>query len=105
MNVRFDDAPELWDLRARIQRGITRLFARARSAGAIRADVTAEDLLFITLANAGVVAATRDVAPDAWRRNVGLYLDAFRPVHTTELPAPPLTVRQLADVVRPRDAG
>jgi len=101
MNTRFDDAPDLLALRAKIQRGITRIFARAQSAGAIRADVTAEDLYFVTTSNAAIAVATRLIAPDAWRRNVALYLDALRTEPKTPLPAPPLTVRQLVESVAP----
>jgi len=100
LNTRFDDAPELQALRARIQLGITRIFARAHHAGVIRPDITPEDLLFVTLSNARIIEATRTVAPDAWRRNVAFYLDAFRPRRPGKLPAPPLTARQLADSIR-----
>src|SRR5690606_22771217 len=102
LNMRFDDAPELQELRRRIQLGITRIFARARQAGAIRADVTHQDLFFVTLSNAHVVEATKDIAPQAWRRNVAFYLDAFRPDQRRELPEPPLTVQQLAAAVTRR---
>lgn len=99
LNTRFDDAPDLLELRARIQRGITRIFARVHAAGAIRPDVTAEDLFFIIVSNGAVIEATRDVAPEAWRRNVALHLDALRPAAATPLPVPALTVRQLYEIV------
>lgn len=99
LNTRFDDAPDLQDLRIRIQRGITRIFARARTAGAIRADVTAEDLYFVIASNASIVSTTRDIVPEAWRRNVALYLDAFRPEAATPLPVRPLSTRELKEIV------
>jgi len=99
LNTRFDDAAELQELRAGIQLGITRIFHRAHAAGVIRPDVTTEDLFFIILANTAVVEATRDIAPEAWKRNVALYLDALRPVNSSVLPAPPLSVRELVEAV------
>lgn len=101
LNTRFDDAPDLRELRVRIQRGVTRIVARAHAAGAIRADVTAEDLYFVIASNAAVATATRGIAPDAWRRNTALYLDAFRPQAATPLPVPPLYVRELTAIVAP----
>jgi len=102
LNTRFDDAPELQEIRRRIQLGITRIFARAHQVDAIRPDVTPQDLFFVTLSNAHVVEATKDIAPQAWQRNVAFYLDAFRPDQRRELPGPPLTIQQLAAAVARR---
>jgi hypothetical protein len=41
------------------------------------------------MANAGVISATGSAAPDTWRRLVGYMIQAFRSVHTAELPPPP----------------
>lgn len=104
MNTRFEAIPELQELRTRIQWGITRIVARAHSAGAIRPDITAEDLYFVTASNAAIAAATRAIAPDAWRRNAALYLDAFTARNAEALPSPALTVPQLEAIVRPSPA-
>lgn len=101
LNTRFDDAPDLRELRVRIQRGVTRIVARAHAAGVIREDITAEDLYFVIASNAAVATATREIAPEAWRRNTALYLDAFRPQAATPLPVPPLSVRELTAIVAP----
>ena len=67
---------------------------RAQEAGAVRADVTAEDLLFVVhgVAHAGLML--EDTAPGAWRRHLGLALDGLRPEAATPLPRKPLTRRQ-----------
>jgi hypothetical protein len=41
------------------------------------------------MANAGVITATKDAAPDAWRRLVGLLLQAFAAETARPLPDPP----------------
>jgi hypothetical protein len=41
------------------------------------------------MANAGVVTATRDAAPDAWRRLVGCLLQSFAAEAAKPLPDPP----------------
>jgi hypothetical protein len=38
----------------------------------------------------GTMDATRDVAPDAWRRHLALLLDGLRPEAARPLPVPPL---------------
>jgi AcrR family transcriptional regulator len=74
---------------------------RARNAGQLRADVTASDIAVIIWGIAGSMDATRDVAPDAWRRHLALALDGLRAGAAHPLPAPPLTASQLRDA-RPR---
>ena len=49
-------------------------------------------MLFWT--SARVVDATRDVAPEFWRRHLTLALDGLRAQGATPLPHPPLTASQ-----------
>ena len=49
-------------------------------------------MLFWT--SARVVDATRDIAPELWRRHLTLALDGLRPQGATPLPHPPLTASQ-----------
>ncbi|MEX5712502.1 helix-turn-helix domain-containing protein [Parafrankia sp. FMc6] len=65
------------------------LIRNAKAAGGLRADFHAEDLVLLLMANAGVVAATADSAPDAWQRLVEYALQAFAAGNTQLLPAPP----------------
>ncbi|MGS2645635.1 TetR family transcriptional regulator [Streptosporangium sp. LJ11] len=64
--------------RARALAAIDRVIERARRSGTLRADFTGQDLMLIMMANAGVLGSTRCAAPEAWRRLVGLILDACR---------------------------
>lgn len=54
-----------------------RFIEDAQRNGALRSDFTTDDLALIFLTNASVVGATADVAPDAWRRNLGFILDGL----------------------------
>jgi AcrR family transcriptional regulator len=77
------------ELRARALRAFTGLVRRAQDQGALRGDFVPEDLALLMIANAGVVLATRDAAPHAWRRLVALMLESFRADHAGPLPAAP----------------
>jgi AcrR family transcriptional regulator len=65
------------------------LIRNAKAAGRLRADFHSEDLVLLLMANAGVVAATADSAPNAWQRLVEYALQAFAAANTEPLPAPP----------------
>ncbi|HZL64037.1 MAG TPA: helix-turn-helix domain-containing protein [Thermoleophilia bacterium] len=69
--------------------GFSELVARAKAAGRLRPDFSAEDLPLLLMANAGVVVATGDAAPGAWRRVVAYMTQAFAAGHTEPLPPPP----------------
>jgi AcrR family transcriptional regulator len=69
--------------------GFTELIVRAKDAGRLRPDFSAEDLVLLLMANAGVIAATGDAAPDAWRRVVAYMCQAFAAGHAEPLPAAP----------------
>lgn len=62
---------------------------KAKAAGRLRRDFHPDDLIVLLMANAGVVAATADTAPDAWQRHIEYMLQAFASDHTGPLPAPP----------------
>ncbi|MET8357775.1 TetR/AcrR family transcriptional regulator [Micromonospora sp. NPDC005171] len=64
---------------------------RAHEQGSLRADVTRQDLAFVMWAHSRVAAATREVAPDAWRRHLYLMLDAFGAANASPLPVPSMT--------------
>jgi hypothetical protein len=63
------------------------IVARAKTAGVLRADVESADLVLLIWGIAAVADATRDVAPDAWRRHLALQLDGLRPGAAHPLPA------------------
>lgn len=49
-----------------------------KATGHLRADFASEDLVVLLMANAGVIAATADDAPDTWRRLVGTNAPCLR---------------------------
>lgn len=88
------------ELRDRARRAAVKVIGRAQEAGVLREDFVLEDLALLLMANAGVVRATRDVAPHAWRRPLAFMLDGFRvpspgAFRPGPMPAPP-TAAQLA---------
>ena len=64
------------------------LIARAQLDGSLRPDIGVGDVVVMLLANAGVLEATREHAPDAWRRFAALMIDAFRAGTHGPLPPP-----------------
>lgn len=84
----FPAAETLETRRAEAHNGFLRLIARAKATGHLRADFTSEDLVILLMANAGVIAATGDTAPDSWRRLVGHMLRAFASPEASIPPMP-----------------
>jgi AcrR family transcriptional regulator len=70
------------------------LVERAKAAGKLRPDFVTEDLPIFLMANAGVLAATADAAPETWRRLVGYLTQACAITAAQPLPGPP-TPRQM----------
>jgi AcrR family transcriptional regulator len=83
----FPAAEALETRRAQSYQGFLKLISRAKATGHLRADFASEDLVVLLMANAGVIAATGDDAPDTWRRLVGQMLRAFA---TPDAPLPPM---------------
>jgi AcrR family transcriptional regulator len=89
-------------MRARLQPLLRRLIERAHEQGTLRLDFTAEDLPLVFWTGGRVIETTAAVAPDHWRRYLGLLLDGLRADGATPLPAPALTRAQLDRVARGR---
>jgi AcrR family transcriptional regulator len=82
-------------MRARLRPLIRRLVERAQEQGSLRADFTPEDMSLVFWTAGRVIETTSQVAPDFWRRYLGLLLDGLRADAATPLPHPPLTRAQL----------
>jgi len=93
--TRLPDAKVMEKARNHGRTLITKLIERAQAAGVLRADVTPSDIEFVLWSNKSIVEATRDVAPNAWRRNVALLLDGFRAENAHALPERALTDSEL----------
>jgi AcrR family transcriptional regulator len=76
------DAPALRKLRQAGLAAVTEVMANAQRAGALRRDVTVDDLAFVVWG----ISRTVETAPGAWRRHLGLMLDGFRAEGAHPLP-------------------
>ena len=99
MNRSLPNAKALEAHRSRGYELSVRLIHRAQEEGTLRADLVAEDLALLFMANAGVVEVTSGAARDAWRRFVGIFLDGLRSAGASPLPPPP-TPRQTMRAMR-----
>jgi AcrR family transcriptional regulator len=97
--IRLPHSPCIDTLQARILDVGGAILRRVQNDGVVRADVTPEDLAFVVWSQARIMQATRDAAPQAWRRNLHLILDAFRADGATPMTEPPLTCDQLYDAM------
>jgi AcrR family transcriptional regulator len=80
------------------------LLRRAQGAGRVRADLDGYDVPMLHKLIGFVADATRDEAPDYWRRVLGVVLDglAARREEPTPLPAPPLDAEAFVRVMSRR---
>lgn len=77
--------------RERVRPLVAELIDRAHASGTLRADFTPEDLPLVFWTASRVIEAASPVAPDLWRRYLGLLVDGLRTEAATPLPRPPLT--------------
>ena len=89
LTMTFPTAKALEEERNRTALALAELLDRAKATGRLRGDFVHQDVPLILMANAGVVAATRDAAPQAWRRLVGYLMQSF--AAEAAQPAPPAT--------------
>lgn len=89
LTLPFPNAKRLKAERDRAAHAETELLERAKATGSLRQDFVQQDVPLILMANAGVLAATRTAAPDAWRRLIGYLLQAFSAEAAQPLPSPP----------------
>jgi AcrR family transcriptional regulator len=82
-------------VRARIHQLWRRLLARAQEHGAVRQDLTLNDMFILLWSHSRIIEATYGVAPRAWRRHLHLMLDAYRAERAHPLPEPALTGREM----------
>jgi AcrR family transcriptional regulator len=83
------------EVRRRVRPLVRRLVERAQADGSLRADFVPEDMPLVFMTGGRVLEASRGVAPDLWRRYLGLLLDGLRAEGATPLPRGPLTRTQM----------
>ncbi|MEU6146884.1 hypothetical protein ABZ848_41880 [Streptomyces sp. NPDC047081] len=89
LTTSFPTAKAMEERRAEAYEGMVRLIGRAKAAGRLREDFDPSDLLLIHMANAGVINAAGDAAPDAWRRVLALFIQSFEAPARGPLPPSP----------------
>ena len=89
LTLTFPTAKAFEEKRHQAYLGFNELIARAKATGHLRDDFSHEDLVLLLMANAGVISATGDAAPDAWRRVVAYMTQAFASGHIEALPPAP----------------
>jgi AcrR family transcriptional regulator len=77
--------------RSRLRPLVERLITQAQETGRLRADVVYEDISVLLWTTGRVADATRQVAPEFWRRHLALVVDGLRTANASPLPQPPLT--------------
>ncbi|MEU9168606.1 TetR/AcrR family transcriptional regulator [Streptomyces sp. NPDC048420] len=93
LTMTFPAAKALEARRAEAYERLLELITRAKDTGHLREDFTHQDVVILLIANAGVVTATGDAAPDTWRRLVGHMLRSYA--------APGAPIPPLPDAPRP----
>jgi AcrR family transcriptional regulator len=72
------DAEQMEQVHDRISGPLTEVVARAKAAGAVRADVESTDIGIVVTMLCTVADVTSDASPDLWRRYVPMMLDGLR---------------------------
>lgn len=100
LTMTFPTAKALEAERDRAANALTELIKRAKKSGRLRDDFAHQDVPLILMANAGVINATRDAAPDAWRRLVGYLIQSFAAEAAQPLVAPPTHTQMYRALIR-----
>lgn len=90
----------LENAKGRIKPLVGEVVGRAQAAGVVRPDFEVTDVPMLALMLGSIVDATRDAAPDLWRRYLALVLDGIRPTATTPLPREALDPDLVPEVMR-----
>jgi AcrR family transcriptional regulator len=75
------------------------VLTRAQKAGQARPDIAQADIVNLIWSNGRMIDATSTTAPNAWRRQLYLMLDAYRAERAHPIPEPPMTDAQLYDAM------
>lgn len=83
-----DGDPRVIEVRDALYANLATLVDRARTAGAIRADITAADVFLMMCAPIHIVENLADPAPLLWQRYLAIIFDGLRPDGAHPLPQP-----------------
>jgi AcrR family transcriptional regulator len=99
LSRRFPGNAETERIHDQMCRHIEDVLTRAQKAGAARPDITLADIVNLIWSNGKMIGATSAGAPNAWRRQLYLMLDAYRAERAHSIPEPPMTDKQLYDAM------
>jgi AcrR family transcriptional regulator len=74
----------------RLRMAVARLLTDAKRHGKVRQEIAETDVTMLLWSLRGVILTTGDIAPDAWRRHLGILLAGLRPADPA-LPHRPLS--------------
>ncbi|MEU0352753.1 helix-turn-helix domain-containing protein [Streptomyces sp. NPDC006237] len=106
LTMTFPAAKALEERRAEAYHGFLELITRAKKTGHLREDFTDRDMPILLMANAGVINAAGDAAPDAWQRLVAHMLRSYATPGAPlppmpDAPAPTALYRAMVRITRP----
>lgn len=94
--------PRAQAMRERMRPLLRELIARAKHQGSLREDFVLEDMPLVFWSCDRVIDAGGDVAPEIWRRHLGILLDGLRAEAATPLPVGPMTRTQVTRIAESR---
>ncbi|MCH7231635.1 TetR/AcrR family transcriptional regulator [Glycomyces sp. L485] len=98
---RFVETGRIDQLCEKARGGAEAIITEAQSAGVLRDDITGEDIvLFVLGINSMIVRACAQVAPDAWRRYIGVVIDGLRADGIDKLGADPIDAELTFTLIR-----
>jgi len=89
LTMTFPAAAHLEEQRALAYEGFLRLIEAAKATGKLRPDFADQDMVVLLMANAGVITAAGDTAPESSARLVAYMVQAFTAPQPATLPPPP----------------
>jgi AcrR family transcriptional regulator len=99
LSRRFPGSAETERIHDEMCRQIDDVLTRGQEAGQVRADIALADIVNLIWSNGRMIDATTATAPNAWRRQLHLMLDAYRAERAHAIPEPPMTDEQLYDAM------
>jgi AcrR family transcriptional regulator len=99
LSRRFPGSAETERIHDQMCQQIEDVLTRAQKAGEARPDITLADIVNLIWSNGRMIDATSISAPNAWRRQLYLMLDAYRAERAHPIPEPPMTEKQLYDAM------
>src|SRR6185312_15203084 len=99
LSRRFPGNAETESIHDQMCQEIEHVLTRAQDAGAARPDISLADIVNLIWSNGQMIDATKSGAPNAWRRQLHLMLDAYRAERAHPIPEPPMTEAQLYDAM------